>query len=70
MTLEAYEFLRRFCMHILPPQFVKMRHYGFLANNGKKKLKIEQMKNGKIEQEKTKICMLFIETPCLNFYQV
>jgi hypothetical protein len=31
-----------------------MRHYGFLANNGQTKLKIEQKKNGKIEQEKQK----------------
>lgn len=46
MTLDAEEFLRRFCLHILPPQFVKMRHYGFLSNKGKQKLKIEQMKWG------------------------
>ena len=26
------EFLRRFCLHILPPRFVKIRHYGLLAN--------------------------------------
>jgi hypothetical protein len=67
ITLEAHEFLRRFCMHILPPQFVKMRHYGFLANNGKKKLKIEQMKNGKIEQEKTKISYQEIAKNQLGF---
>ena len=36
MTLEADEFLRRFCMHILPPKFVKMRHYGFLGLMDKK----------------------------------
>lgn len=46
MTLEATEFLRRFCLHILPPQFVKMRHYGFLSSRVKQKLKIEQMKQG------------------------
>jgi len=55
MTLEADEFLRRFCMHILPPKFVKMRHYGFLSNRGKEKLKIEQLKSGKIRTDKTKI---------------
>jgi hypothetical protein len=46
MTLEAKEFLRRFCMHILPPKFMKIRHYGFLAARVKQKLKIEQMKQG------------------------
>ena len=32
MTLSLQEFLRRFCLHILPPRFVKIRHYGLLAN--------------------------------------
>ena len=32
MTLEAVEFLRRFFLHILPKGFVRIRHFGFLAN--------------------------------------
>ena len=32
MTLDALEFLRRFVQHVLPRGFVKMRHYGLLAN--------------------------------------
>jgi len=32
MTLSLEEFVRRFCLHILPPRFVKIRHYGLLAN--------------------------------------
>jgi len=32
MTLAAEEFLRRFVQHILPKSFVKIRHYGLLAN--------------------------------------
>jgi hypothetical protein len=32
MTLTADEFLRRFLMHVLPRGFVKVRHYGLLAN--------------------------------------
>jgi Putative transposase/Transposase zinc-binding domain len=32
MTLAAEEFLRRFLQHVLPKGFVKMRHYGLLAN--------------------------------------
>src|SRR5208283_3497360 len=32
MTLTADEFLRRFLQHVLPRGFVKIRHYGLLAN--------------------------------------
>jgi Putative transposase/Transposase zinc-binding domain len=32
MTLTAEEFLRRFVQHVLPKSFVKIRHYGLLAN--------------------------------------
>ncbi len=32
MTLSADEFLRRFVQHVLPQGFVKIRHYGLLAN--------------------------------------
>jgi hypothetical protein len=32
MTLDAVEFLRRFFLHILPKRFVRIRHFGFLAN--------------------------------------
>jgi Putative transposase/Transposase zinc-binding domain len=32
MTLSAAEFLRRFVQHVLPKGFVKVRHYGLLAN--------------------------------------
>jgi hypothetical protein len=32
MTLDALEFLRRFVQHVLPKGFLKIRHYGLLAN--------------------------------------
>lgn len=32
MTIDAIEFIRRFLLHVLPPGFVKIRHFGFLAN--------------------------------------
>jgi hypothetical protein len=32
MTLNAVEFIRRFLLHVLPGGFVKIRHFGFLAN--------------------------------------
>jgi hypothetical protein len=31
MTLDAVEFLRRFLLHVLPPRFVRIRHYGLWA---------------------------------------
>jgi hypothetical protein len=34
-TLTALEFLRRFLQHVLPRGFVKVRHYGLLANGGR-----------------------------------
>jgi len=36
MTLDAFEFIRRFLMHILPDNFVKIRHYGILSNRNRK----------------------------------
>lgn len=32
LTLDAVEFIRRFLLHVLPKGFVKIRHFGFLAN--------------------------------------
>jgi len=32
MTLKVGEFIRRFLLHVLPAGFVRVRHYGFLAN--------------------------------------
>ena len=32
MTLPAAEFLRRFLLHVLPDRFVRIRHFGLLAN--------------------------------------
>lgn len=37
MTLEGVEFLRRFLQHVLPKGFMRIRHYGFLANSVRKK---------------------------------
>jgi len=36
LTLTGVEFIRRFLMHVLPKGFVKIRHYGLLANRNKK----------------------------------
>ena len=36
MTLAADEFMRRFLLHVLPPGFHRIRHYGLLANAGRR----------------------------------
>ena len=38
MTLSFDEFLRRFLRHLLPKGFVRIRHFGFLANRRRAKL--------------------------------
>jgi hypothetical protein len=37
MTLPADEFIRRFLLHTVPASFMRIRHFGFLANRSKKK---------------------------------
>jgi hypothetical protein len=35
MKVEAFEFIRRFLLHILPPNFCKIRYYGILSTRNK-----------------------------------
>ena len=44
VTMSGVEFIRRFLMHVLPKGFVKIRHYGLLANRNKK-TKLELCRN-------------------------
>lgn len=67
MTLKGEDFLRRFSMHILPPKFMKIRHYGFLANRSRKKLELQQMKMGIVREKKKKINWKEIAKTKLNF---
>jgi len=36
MTIDAQEFIQRFLLHVLPDSYMRIRHYGFLANRCKK----------------------------------
>ena len=36
MTLTCAEFIRRFLLHVLPAGFMRIRHYGVLANRAKR----------------------------------
>jgi hypothetical protein len=38
ITITPHEFIRRFLLHVLPPGFRKIRHYGLLSPSGIKKL--------------------------------
>lgn len=49
MSLTPLEFLRRFVQHVLPVGFVRIRHFGFLANCCRK--------------EKLKYCRQFLHVP-------
>ena len=35
MVLDAFEFIRRFLLHVLPDGFMKIRHYGILSNRNR-----------------------------------
>ncbi|TAN17589.1 MAG: IS91 family transposase [Chitinophagaceae bacterium] len=55
MSLGANEFLRRFCLHILPKGFRKIRHYGILSSRNKPVLREQQKKmNCEPENEREK----------------
>lgn len=36
LTLDAQEFIHRFLLHVIPDGFMRVRHFGFLANRTKK----------------------------------
>jgi hypothetical protein len=44
MRLDAAEFIRRFLLHVLPRGFMRIRHYGLLANRAKR-LKLAQTRS-------------------------
>lgn len=54
-TMDGAEFLRLFTMHILPPGFTRIRHYGFLSSaaKGKALKKIRESLNASVPDKKT-----------------
>jgi hypothetical protein len=46
MPLSGTEFLRRFCLHILPKGFVRIRHFGLLAAKNRSQLRQLQISHG------------------------
>jgi hypothetical protein len=41
VTLDGVEFIRRFCQHILPKRFVKIRRYGIYNHTAKRNLDLQ-----------------------------
>jgi hypothetical protein len=52
MMLSGTEFLRRFCQHILPRGFVRIRHFGLLAAKNRPQLRQLQSSHGINVQQK------------------
>ena len=50
MMLKGPAFLQRFCLHILPARFRKIRRYGFLSNAAKKR-GLEQAKRALLKKK-------------------
>jgi len=64
MTLSNAEFTRRFIQHILPPRFVRIRHYGILSGAWKQgKLQALQTQL-KVKRPEVKIKTLLKKCPC------
>jgi hypothetical protein len=38
MALDSHEFIRRFLLHVLPKQYVKIRHFGLFGNRNRRSL--------------------------------
>ena len=51
-SLQGSEFLRLFCMHILPPGYTRIRHYGFLSSASKRKSLSTIRKSLKVKEKK------------------
>jgi hypothetical protein len=65
VSLSASEFLRRWCQHILPKGFMRVRHYGFLSAAARAKLeRLRQILGAIKPQSKPVPEELVIQCPC------
>ena len=65
LTLNSKEFIRRFCLHILPKGFTRIRHYGILSSGWKKEKlpKLQEKMGVKIVEKKEKTITLLKKCP-------
>lgn len=61
-TLDTGEFARRFCLHVLPERFCKVRHYGILANRGRER-RLEAVRRSVAESNAKSNCSPKVRTP-------
>lgn len=74
MALSGLEFIRRFLLHVLPPKFMKIRHYGIFGNRHKKEnlmicrelLEKEKDQNTNLEKDTRKVLAQEIEDEIKN----
>lgn len=64
MTLTSEEFTRRFCQHILPQRFVRIRHYGILSSTYKRGKLQALQKALKVVRKEPKVKTLLRKCPC------
>ena len=67
MTLSGEEFSRRFLQHVLPSGFVRIRHYGLLANRGRqeKLTRCRWLLLVEGARQQTEVARMPVEKPCL-----
>jgi hypothetical protein len=71
MTLGLREFGRRFCLHLLPQRFVKIRHFGFLSNCQRKaKVALARALLGEGRREPVSVPELAPSTPPAQWCRV
>jgi len=61
MKLDGDEFIRRFLLHVLPKGFMRVRHFGFLANATKRK-KLETIRQLMDEQPDSPVNKPIVQT--------
>lgn len=69
MTLTADEFMRRFLLHILPENFMKIRYYGFLGNRDRKdniRLCLDLLEADYVQYKEKNISVLMEEVTGIN----
>ena len=58
MTLDAVEFIRRFLLHVLPKGFVRIRHYGLLANRTRRDMLARCRELMAVESAESPVCTI------------
>jgi hypothetical protein len=64
MTLSNAEFVRRFAQHILPPRFVRIRHYGILSSTWKRGRLQALQSSLHVQRKQQPVNILLRKCPC------